>query len=71
MPTKKKTLADLSIEELRQRQAELTARRVEVIDEARAVQAELDRRAAALAERRRADAETLGQTTRPTTQQAL
>lgn len=64
-------LADLTIEELQQRQAALTAQRLAVVSEARAVQAELDRRAAALAEQRQADAARLGQATRPTTQQAL
>jgi hypothetical protein len=68
---KKTPLADLTIEELQQRQAELTARRVAVIEEARAVQAELDARAAELAAQRLADAERLGQQTRPLTQQAL
>lgn len=66
MPTKKTPkLADLTIEELQQRQAELTAQRTAILAEARDVQAELDERARALEERRVLEAQRLGQTTRP------
>lgn len=71
MPKKTNPLEDLSIEELQDRQTELTARRLAILDEARAVQAELDRRAAEIAERRVLDAQRLGQTTRPPAQQLL
>lgn len=67
----KKAIEKLSIEELQERQRDLTAQRVAILEEAREVQAELDRRAAELAETRRLDAERLGQITRPRTQHLL
>lgn len=63
--TKKKKLEDLSIEALQDRQGELTAARLAILEEARAIQGELDRRAAELEERRVLEAERLGQSTRP------
>lgn len=64
-------LTEMSIEELLDRQHQMTEARNAALAESRRVQAEIDRRAEEIEERRRADAAMLGQVERPPTQYAM
>lgn len=65
MPTTKKALDKLSIEELLAESNALAAERTAILARQREIAAELDRRAVAIEERRTEEARLLGQANRP------
>lgn len=71
MPTTKKALDKLSIEELLAESNALAAERTAILARQREIAAELDRRAVAIEERRTEEARLLGQANRPRRQSVL